>query len=210
LSDKAVEYFARFDAALAAHGEGCSCYTDYTKVDTYFTDEEKLITPDSYKDFVYNPETQTGVVAVSYTMNLEKPSFSIYVAKKLGVSYTPTLKYTSLTTGKTVTHTTKGTTNSVFVNGIECTRYEYRSIPAEQINAIFTLTVKVKEGGTTTTYTGSYCLAEYIDNNPTYDMAKIYYDYSYQCRKYYEKISALGSDVNMEQYGVVIKDYETK
>ena len=58
-------------------------------------------------------------------------------------------------------------------------------------------------------------LAEYIDNNPEYDMAKIYYDYSYQCLSYYNKMQAIQEALGQgefsdELYGVVIRYDGTK
>ena len=194
LDSAAKAYFDEFNAILASHGENCTCYNDLSKIENDFTDAELAINADSYA-----PLKEAGVVGVSYALNINKPGISVIVPND-GKTYEIKVTYKDLITGSNVEAKTKAT-SAVTIDGIVCTRYDYRSILAEQINAIFTISVSV-DGGEK--IYGQYCLAEYIENNPDYTPAKAFYDYSSECLKRKLKIKETSG---AGQYGVTI-DYE--
>ena len=213
-SEEAERYLARFNEALWAHGEDCSCYTDYTKVEELFTEEEKNVGANNSAitnlgEFMYTPEKPYGIVAFSFTMNLGRPAVSIYYtsddpAYKISAV---TVKYISSTTGDTesVKSSMKTLTKNVELNGITCTRLDCHSISAQNINDIFEFNVTIAKGSVKNKITIQYCLAEYIKNNPEYELAKMYYDYSYQCEAYYNKLKTeAGNAFDDTQNGVVI------
>ena len=198
-SARAEELFGAFFAELANHSD-CECAVDYTGVNELFTDEEKAITEDSYAELVYNKETgEKTVIGVSYVLDISKPAISIYVAKGLASTPEITVKYLNNITGGDDNHAIISSPVEVTVDGIECLRYDLVEIAAENINSVFEITVHIGDDD----YVGSYCLAEYIENQPEVTLAKVYYAYANACKNY---AKAIKEQYDVSDYGVVVEN----
>lgn len=200
-AERAEELFGAFFAEIEKHGEDCSCVADYTGVNELFDDKEKAITEESYAELVYDSESGTGaVIGVSYVLDVSKPAISIYVAKDVASEPVITVKYLNLVTGEDSTYAIVSAPVEDTVGDIECLRYDLTSIAAENINSVFEITVQIGEDDT---YTGSYCLAEYIEKQPNVTLAKVYYAYANACKEYAKVIK---EQYDVSDYGVVV-DY---
>lgn len=199
-AERAEELFGAFFAEIEKHGEDCSCVADYTGVNELFDDKEKAITEESYAELVYDSESGTGaVIGVSYVLDVSKPAISIYVAKDVASEPVITVKYLNLVTGEDSTYAIVSAPVEDTVGDIECLRYDLTSIAAENINSVFEITVQIGEDDT---YTGSYCLAEYIEKQPDVTLAKVYYAYANACKNY---AKAIKEQYDVSDYGVVVE-----
>ena len=161
------EFFAKFD-----NHTDCKCKFSFD--DVTFTEEEKAITADSYAAL-----KEQGILAVSFSADINKPTLIIYSTK----SETPTVTYKNIN-GSYVSHTNFSVSSnaSYDIDGTMCYKITVNSIPAVSLSQVF----NISYGGAT----GQYSLATYITNNPTVNMAKLLYTYSKATINYRQETEA--------------------
>ncbi len=190
LSPEAEALFEAFADKLASHGASCTCVASYDDVEELFTEDEKAVTSDSYADLAAG-----DVLAISYVLDVKRPTISIYV--KEGVDAQISIKYLELVLGTQSTHAVVSAPVSAELAGQACLRYDITDIAAENINSVFEITVETDSDS----YTGKYCLAEYIENYSDFELAKVYYAYANACQTYAKFIK---DNYEVSDYGVVV------
>lgn len=210
ITSAAQASFDKFFGILESHGSACTCLMDTAKVEELFSDAEKAITSADYAELAYNSATGEGVIlGAAYKLDLAKPALSLYVTQELGLYLLNndldgngkvgesndmkkvfTLTYTDVAKNNSTTTTTVAKPVADTFNGVACYRVDFVSISAYNINQIFDIKVVYDSKQ----YSGKYCLAEYIDNQPGSELARVYYNYAYTCQKFFLNV--------VEEYGI--------
>ena len=217
----AQKQYDEFFAILEGHGDGCACLKDTAKVEELFSEAEKAITRADYSELAYDSATGEGVIlGAAYKLDLSKPALSLYITSdfanyllnndldgngKLGESNDMKkvfeLSYIDVSTGKNSTTTTIVKPVADTFNGVACYRVDFVSICAYNITQIFTIKVNYDSKQ----YTGKYCLAEYIDNQPGSELARVYYNYAYTSKEFFVGVVDKYGISSSAGYGASVK-----